>query len=65
MPNYEQKKLTEIFANRVPRLAETIMPSGFGTNPSSTTAFVAKPTFGGYLQVKFYPRDPALRGGSI
>lgn len=63
--NYDQKKLTEIFANRDPRFAETIMPPGFGTNPAVNSPFVAKPTFGGYLQIKFYPRDPALRGGWV
>jgi hypothetical protein len=61
---YESKKLTEIFADRDPRLAETAMQPGFSTTPTTTNAaFVVRPDFGGYLQVKFYPRDPALRGG--
>lgn len=38
------------------------MPPGFATTPGGTP-YIIKPSFGGYLQIKFYPRDPALRGG--
>lgn len=62
VPGYNKKTFTEIFANRDPRLAETIMPPGFTTTPTNAP-YVTRPSFGGYLQVKFYPRDPALRGG--
>ncbi|MCD2422633.1 RagB/SusD family nutrient uptake outer membrane protein [Niabella pedocola] len=62
VPGYDKKTFTEIFANRDPRLAETIMPPGFTTTPTNSP-YVTRPSFGGYLQVKFYPRDPALRGG--
>ncbi|MCF3108835.1 RagB/SusD family nutrient uptake outer membrane protein [Niabella sp. CC-SYL272] len=59
---YDKKTFTEMFNNRDPRLAETIMPPGFTTAPANS-AYITRPSFGGYLQVKFYPRDPALRGG--
>ncbi|MGE8300943.1 MAG: RagB/SusD family nutrient uptake outer membrane protein, partial [Sphingobacterium paramultivorum] len=62
-PDYKTKTFTQIFQNRDPRLAETIMPAGFKTDPNNPTAYLIKPSFGGYLQIKFYPRDPALRGG--
>ncbi len=60
---YETKTFTEIFKDRDPRLAETIMPAGFKTDPNNTTPYLIKPSFGGYLQIKFYPRDPAIRNG--
>lgn len=60
--NYDKLGFVESFANRDPRLSETIMPPGFTTVPG-TNPYLPKPSFGGYLQVKFYPRDPALRGG--
>lgn len=60
--NYDKKTFTEIFNNRDPRLAETIMPPGFLTSPTANP-YITRPNFGGYLQIKFYPRDPALRGG--
>jgi hypothetical protein len=62
-PEYETKTITQIFTNRDPRLSEVIMPPGFKTNPTLDIPYVLKPTFGGYLQVKFYPRDPNLRMG--
>lgn len=62
-PDYDKKTFTEVFANRDPRLAETIMTPGFKTDPASNQPYLIKPSFGGYLQIKFYPRDPALRGG--
>lgn len=60
---YKNKTFTQIFEHRDPRLAETIMPPGFKTDPNNATPYLIKPSFGGYLQIKFYPRDPALRGG--
>lgn len=63
LPSYEKKQVTEIFENRDPRLAENIMAPGFKTNPSVNIPYVLKPTFGGYLQIKFYPRDPNQRKG--
>lgn len=64
LAGYEKMTFTQAFQNRDPRLGETIMPPGFSTNPSGLP-YVVKPSFGGYLQVKFYPRDPALRGGWV
>lgn len=60
--NYDTKTFVEVFQNRDPRLAETIMPPGFAT-AEGNAPYIIKPSFGGYLQIKFYPRDPSLRGG--
>lgn len=64
-PGYDKKTFTEIFHNRDPRMAETIMPPGFSPVPATSSPYIIKPSFGGYLQLKFYPRDPALRGGWV
>ncbi|MBX3239420.1 MAG: RagB/SusD family nutrient uptake outer membrane protein [Chitinophagaceae bacterium] len=61
---YATKTFANIFANRDPRLAETVMPPGFVT-AAGNNPYLTRPNFGGYLQVKFYPRDPALRGGWV
>lgn len=63
LPSYDKKTFAEIFRDRDPRMAETIMPPGFSTVPATNNPYIIKPSFGGYLQLKFYPRDPALRGG--
>lgn len=60
--DYKKKSLLELFKDRDPRLAETIMPAGFSNNATGTP-YITRPDFGGLLQIKFYPRDPALRGG--
>ncbi len=60
--DYDKKAFTEVFANRDPRMAETIMPPGYATIPNGDP-YMLQPAFGGYLQIKFYPRDPSLRGG--
>lgn len=60
--DYDKKGFTEVFSNRDPRMAETIMPPGFATIPGGDP-YLVQPAFGGYLQIKFYPRDPSLRGG--
>ncbi|WP_164030781.1 RagB/SusD family nutrient uptake outer membrane protein, partial [Serratia marcescens] len=62
--DFDKKDLVQMFKNRDPRLAETIMPPGFSTTPGGQP-YLIKPDFGGLLQVKFYPRDPALRQGWI
>lgn len=61
---YNTKTFTEAFTDRDPRLAETVLPPGFKPNPTGNP-YVVRPNFGGYLQLKFYPRDPALRGGWV
>ncbi len=63
-PGYATKQLTQVFANRDPRLAEVIATPGFETVPGQG-AYLIKPSTGGYDQIKFYPRDPALRGGWV
>lgn len=60
--DYKKKTFVDLFKDRDPRLAETIMPPGFSNNAAGTP-YITRPDFGGLLQVKFYPRDPALRGG--
>jgi len=59
---YDKKTFVEMFEHRDPRLAETIMPPGFGRIPGGDP-YITRPDFGGLLQLKFYPREPALRGG--
>lgn len=61
-PDYNKKGFIEMFDNRDPRLAETIMPPGFSNNTEGTP-YITRPEFGGLLQIKFYPRDASLRGG--
>lgn len=63
-PNYNTRNFVQVFSNRDPRMGETIMPPGFTEFPPDGSPYVIKPNFGGYLQVKFYPRDPAQRGGN-
>ncbi|MBN8853976.1 MAG: RagB/SusD family nutrient uptake outer membrane protein [Sphingobacteriales bacterium 50-39] len=62
--NYDKEGFVQMFQNRDPRMAETIMPPGFATTPGGSP-YLIKPDFGGMLQVKCYPRDPALRGGWV
>lgn len=64
LAGHDETEFVDIFDNRDPRLAETIMPPGFTQNPPDGSPYIIKPNFGGYLQVKFYPRDPAQRGGN-
>ncbi|MFD2553084.1 RagB/SusD family nutrient uptake outer membrane protein [Sphingobacterium tabacisoli] len=64
LKDYDKKEFVQVFENRDPRLAATIMPPGFKTSENGNP-YVTRPDFGGYLQIKFYPRDPALRGGWV
>ncbi|MBO9728007.1 MAG: RagB/SusD family nutrient uptake outer membrane protein [Chitinophaga sp.] len=59
---YDKIGFVGSFANRDPRMAETIAYPGFSTTMNDVL-YVAKPNLGGYDQLKFYPRDPALRKG--
>lgn len=61
-PGYAAKGFVEVFKDRDPRLAETIAYPGFSTT-NNNVLYLAKPNLGGYDQLKFYPRDPALRQG--
>ncbi|MCX2451802.1 RagB/SusD family nutrient uptake outer membrane protein [Pedobacter sp. PLR] len=62
-PGYNTKVYTEVFADRDPRMAETIINPGFRGASTIDEPYRIKPTLGGYNQIKFYPRDPALRLG--
>lgn len=62
-PGYATKTFVQIFSNRDPRLAETIAYPGFSTLNDPNRPETPLPTLGGYSQIKFYPRDPTLRGG--
>lgn len=58
-PAYKTKGFTEMFANRDPRMMETIMYPGF-TKDGDKKPSVARPTFGGLIQIKFYPRSLSM-----
>ena len=60
---YATATFVDMFKNRDPRMTETFMPPGFATTPSTGVPYLPKPSIGGLVQIKFYPRDPALRGG--
>lgn len=55
VPNYDKKSILEIFENRDPRLEQTFMRPGY-IRVTSTTAYRAKQTLGGYVQKKFDPK---------
>ncbi|MBB5648793.1 RagB/SusD family nutrient uptake outer membrane protein [Pedobacter cryoconitis] len=55
-PGWNTKTYTEVFNNRDPRMAVTIMPPGFSTTLGRPN--LIRPTFGGYPQIKFYAIDP-------
>lgn len=59
---YEKKGFLEIFRNRDPRLAQTFAYPGFKQTVNGNP-YLPKLSFGGYDQLKFYPRDEALRQG--
>lgn len=61
-PSYAKRQFTQIFENRDPRMAETIMPAGFIAS-GDVQAKKVNPTYGGLGQVKFYPRTQDLNGG--
>ncbi|UNY98497.1 RagB/SusD family nutrient uptake outer membrane protein [Zhouia spongiae] len=52
----DQKAIIEIFENRDPRMAQTIMAPGY-TRPGSPSPFVTRLSYGGYNQVKFWPKE--------
>lgn len=60
--SYAKRIFTEIFEDRDPRMAETIMPAGF-IGSGDTKPKKVNPTYGGLAQVKFYPRTQDLNGG--
>lgn len=62
-PGYDTKIYTEVFADRDPRMTETIINPAFRGASTIDEPYRIKATLGGYNQIKFYPRDPALRQG--
>jgi hypothetical protein len=58
-PGWDTKPYTEVFKNRDPRMAVTIMPPGFSTTLGIPN--LIRPTFGGYPQIKFYAIDPTTK----
>ncbi len=63
VPGYDKESFVEAFQNRDPRMRETIVYPGFKQSPTDSTAYRPKISFGGYDQLKFYPKDPELRQG--
>lgn len=59
---YDKKTFVEVFEGRDPRMAETISYPGFKQTIIGDP-YLPKLTFGGYDQLKFYPRDETLRKG--
>ncbi|WP_448099591.1 RagB/SusD family nutrient uptake outer membrane protein [Polluticoccus soli] len=62
-PGHDTMGFVSVFKNRDPRLLQTIAYPGFSNATDGTTPYLAKPNLGGYDQIKFYPKDAALRGG--
>ncbi|MBB2150847.1 RagB/SusD family nutrient uptake outer membrane protein [Pedobacter gandavensis] len=62
-PGYNTKVYTEVFTDRDPRMTETIINPAFRGASTIDEPYRIKATLGGYNQIKFYPRDPALRQG--
>jgi starch-binding outer membrane protein, SusD/RagB family len=61
-PNYSKKGYVDMFTNRDPRMAETILyPNTIFEGDKNPT--FAKVNTGGLCQLKFYPRKPELRQG--
>lgn len=64
LPGYDKKSFIDVFQDRDPRLQETIVYPGFKQSPKTDKeAYRPKISFGGYDQLKFYPKDPDLRQG--
>lgn len=62
-PSYEKRPFTEIFENRDPRMAETIMPAGW-KDADDYYPKLPNPTYGGLAQIKFYPRTVETYGSN-
>lgn len=62
-PGYDTKVYTEVFADRDPRMMETIINPAFRGASTLDEPYRIKPTLGGYNQIKFYPRSADLRQG--
>jgi hypothetical protein len=64
-PGYDTKVYTEVFADRDPRMMETIINPAFRGASTLDEPYRIKPTLGGYNQIKFYPRSADLRQGWV
>lgn len=63
-PGYDTLPFVKVFINRDPRMAEAIAYPGYAPN-NDGKPYIPKPNLGCYDQLKFYPRDPALRQGWV
>ena len=61
VPGYATMNRQEVFANRDPRMRQTIAPEWFIPRNSTDSARI-KVELGGYPQIKFYPLDVAHDG---
>jgi hypothetical protein len=61
-PNYSKKGYVDMFKDRDPRMAETILCPNMIFEGDKNPTF-PKVNFGGLSQLKFYPRKPELRLG--
>lgn len=64
-PDGTRKTYLELFDDRDPRFAETFAYPGFNTSPEIAGSAPYKPkiTYGGLIQLKFYPRETSQRQG--
>lgn len=58
-PAYKTTGYPDMFTGRDERMAETIMAPGF-TKDGDKQPSVARPAFGGLIQIKFYPRSLSM-----
>lgn len=64
-PDGSLKSYVDLFKDRDPRFAETFAYPGFNISPEITnnTPYKPKITYGGLIQLKFFPRETAQRRG--
>ncbi|GHU91772.1 hypothetical protein FACS1894155_11720 [Bacteroidia bacterium] len=64
-PDGSVKTYLELFKDRDPRLAETFAYPGFNISPeiAGNAPYRPKITYGGLIQLKFYPRETSQRRG--
>jgi hypothetical protein len=64
-PDGTYKSYVEVFEGRDPRFAVTFAYPGFNISPEieGNRPYIPKTTFGGFDQIKFYPKETAQRVG--
>jgi len=62
-PGYETKTYLEVFEDRDPRFAQTFCPPGFKRSPQQLVPELPSILFGGYGQIKFFPKREEQRRG--